>query len=146
MLLVQPERDDRDMYAEFMRRAGLASIVVSSATHALALAPDSDVVVTDLLLPGHMDGIEFIARLRSDDRTRRIPIIVLTACGWKTERQRAESSGCDAFLPKPCLPEDLLSEIRRLVMSSRIGMMPRRPAKARLPGEADARRRQDRTG
>lgn len=120
VLLVQPERDDRDMYAEFLRYAGLTPVVVSQATPALHLAPDADIVITGMLLPGHMDGVEFIASLKRDDRTQDIPIIVLTSSAWDTERARAERAGCDVFLGKPCLPDALLREIHRLLALRRV--------------------------
>jgi CheY-like chemotaxis protein len=73
VLLIQPERDDRDVYARFLRHAGMTPIIVSDAAPALVLAPDSHVIVTELLLPGSMDGIEFIVRLRSDSLHKRRP-------------------------------------------------------------------------
>jgi CheY-like chemotaxis protein len=118
VLLVQPERDDRDLYAEFLRVAGLTLIILSEAAPALAVAPDSQVIVTELLLPGSMDGAEFIGRLRRDRSTNGIPIIVLTTSGWDTERERAQRAGCDMFLAKPCLPDRLLDEIQRQLAKS----------------------------
>jgi two-component system, cell cycle response regulator DivK len=88
VLLVQPSRDDGlEMYTEFLRYHGLA------------------VILDDL------DGVELVSRLRRDDCTRSTHIIVLTACAWPTDRERAEGAGCDVFLPKPCLPNDLLGEV-----------------------------------
>jgi CheY-like chemotaxis protein len=141
VLLVQPERDDRQMYAEFLRHAGMTPIVVSNALSALPLARDADVIVTALLLPGHMDGVALIRLLRHDGRTKNIPIIVLTSSAWDTERARAEDAGCDLFLSKPCLPNDLLHGIRRVLASKQIGKTRRRTAKAALPDELDARRK-----
>src|SRR5689334_24990406 len=66
ILLVQPERDDREMYAEFLGSEGFLPISVSSAADALTIAPRVDVVVTALLLPGPMDGVELVARLKGD--------------------------------------------------------------------------------
>lgn len=146
VLLVQPERDDRDMYAEFLRHAGLTPVVVSDARPALSLAPKADIIVTCLLLPGPMDGVALIERLKRDHRTKDTPIIVLTSSAWNTERERAVTAGCDLFLPKPCLPDALLREIRRLLASATIAITPRRPAKAHLPNEPDVRRRPKRTG
>jgi two-component system cell cycle response regulator DivK len=130
VLLIQPERDDRDMYARFLRHAGMTPIIVSDAAPALVLAPDSHVIVTELLLPGSMDGIEFIVRLRSDRSTNGVPIIVLTSSAWDTERERAERAGCDLFLPKPCLPDRLLHEIRRLLAKSATWTRPRQAGSA----------------
>jgi two-component system, cell cycle response regulator DivK len=120
VLLVQPNDDSLEMYAEFLSHAGLVPIPVSSALDALAVAPKADIVVTGLRLPGSVDGIELIGRLRTDGRTRRTPIIVLTASALQTERERAQQAGCDVFLPKPCLPEELLHEVCRLVKPSKL--------------------------
>jgi CheY-like chemotaxis protein len=76
--------------------------------------------LTGLLLPGPIDGIALIARLKRDSQTTQIPIIVLTACAWNSERERAAAAGCDLFLSKPCPARTLLREIRRLLASPRL--------------------------
>jgi CheY-like chemotaxis protein len=138
VLLVQPERDDRDMYAEFLRYRGLAPMVVSTVRDALTVAPRADVIVTGLLLPGHMDGIELLARVKTDARTRAIPVIVLTACAGNSDRERAERAGCDVFLTKPCLPSVLGHELDRMLTRHRIPkpqplVWPRRPRRLAVP-------------
>jgi two-component system cell cycle response regulator DivK len=115
ILLVQPERDDREMYADFLRSEGFLPISVSSAADALTIAPRVDVVVTALLLPGPMDGVELVTRLKGDDSTKNIAVIVLTACVWQSDRDRAAAAGCDVFLEKPCLPDVLVRQIRRVL-------------------------------
>src|SRR4051812_11308831 len=133
VLLVQPDRDDRTMYTEFLRHAGLIVVSPDNATAALPLAPQADIIVTGILLSGGIDGIDFVARVRADDRTKDTPIIVLTACAWHTERGRAVAAGCDMFLTKPCLPDDLLREIR-LLTARRLRDVRRPNAKAALRG------------
>jgi two-component system cell cycle response regulator DivK len=118
-LLVQPEHDDREMYAEFLHHEGLTAICVANAKQAMRIAPCSDVIITGLRLPGEINGIELIAWLKSDEQTKNIPIVVLTACAWSADRERAETAGCDVFLSKPCLPCDLLRELRRLLACSK---------------------------
>jgi two-component system cell cycle response regulator DivK len=120
VLLVQPERDDREMYAEFFRHQGWLPIPVSTAGDALRVAPIADVIIAGILLPGDMDGVEFIAQLKADERTKSIPVIVLTTCAWKIERERAEKAGCDMFLTKPCLPDDLERAVRRVLARRRV--------------------------
>jgi len=120
VLLVQPSRDDSlEMYAEFLRYGGLAVIPVSDARNALMLAPRADIVVTGLNLDDPMDGVELVSRLRHNDCTMSTPIIVLTACAWPKDRERAEHAGCDVFLLKPCLPNDLLGQVRQLLTATR---------------------------
>ena len=105
------------MYAQYLHHEGLLPICIANATHALRLAPRADVIVTGLLLPGGVNGFELIARLKRDVRTKNTPIVVLTACAWTSERERAAAAGCDVFLSKPCLPHDLVREIRRMLSS-----------------------------
>lgn len=120
ILLVQQSRDDGlEMYTEFLRYKGLAVIPVSRAKDALKHAPPADIVVTGMQLDGPVDGVELVSRLRRDDSTRATPIIVLTACASAKDRDRAYSAGCDVFLPKPCLPNDLLGEVRHLLAAAR---------------------------
>jgi len=114
VVLVQPNADDRDMYVEYLEHCGLRTVAVGSAEEALTVAPDAAVIVTGILLSGTIDGIELMRRLRTDARTNRTPIIVLTACVQPTDLVRAKTAGCDVFLPKPCLPDDLLRAIRRV--------------------------------
>jgi two-component system, cell cycle response regulator DivK len=119
VLLVQSPGDDGlDMYAEFLQYHGFVPMPVTNAHDALNVAPAAAVIVTGILLHDSMDGIQLIHRLRGDDRTKNTPIIVLTACAWPGDRARATEVGCDVFLPKPCLPDELLREVRRLMASS----------------------------
>jgi two-component system cell cycle response regulator DivK len=134
VLLVQPERDDRDMYAEALRYHGVRPVLMSTAEDALTVAGRVDVIVTGILLPGPMDGIGFIARLKSDPRTNRIPVIVLTACAYQSDRDRAFGAGGDGFLAKPCLPDVLLDEIHRVLARPR-------PALRRLAGASNTHHR-----
>lgn len=119
ILLVEPPEDDRPMYAEFLRANGFSVTEVDSTDDGLSAAHDADVIVTGVRMPGSFDGIELVRRLRDDERTKSKPLIVLTACTFEPDQSRAFAAGCDVFLPKPCLPELLLKEARRLIEHSR---------------------------
>jgi two-component system, cell cycle response regulator DivK len=120
VLLVQPECDDRDMYAEFLRYQGFLPVPASTAVHALSIAPAVDIVVTGIRLPGHLDGIALVDRLKRDRQTKSTPVLVLTASAGQSDRDRAIAAGCDTFLVKPCLPDRLVREIRRLLVLSHV--------------------------
>jgi two-component system, cell cycle response regulator DivK len=119
ILLVEPPEDDRPMYAEFLRANGFSVTEVDSTDEGLSAAQAADLIVTGVRMPGSFDGIELVRRLRDDERTKRKPLIVLTACTFEPDQSRAFAAGCDVFLPKPCLPELLLQEARRLIDQSR---------------------------
>jgi two-component system cell cycle response regulator DivK len=116
VLLVEAAQDDRDMYAEYLRRHEFQSIETDDPGHALALAQSVDVIVTASRI-GQSDCLELVRRLRADERTKKKPILVLTGYAAKTEEMRAVEAGCDAFLLKPCAPETLVAEIRRVLAS-----------------------------
>jgi two-component system cell cycle response regulator DivK len=81
---------------------------------AAALAERPDIILMDLELPG-MDGWEAARRLKSDPRTRSIPIVALSAHVLADARARALAAGCDEFDSKPVDFDRLLTTIRRLL-------------------------------
>ena len=103
------------MYADYLRDHGYSVTEVDSTDAGLSAAQAADLVITGVRVAGSFDGIELVRRLRGDDRTKDKPLIVLTACGFEPDQSRAFAAGCDVFLPKPCLPEMLLAEARRLI-------------------------------
>jgi CheY-like chemotaxis protein len=71
------------------------------------------VIVTELLLP-EVDGWTLIQRLKSDDRTSDIPVVVLTGCVVPSYPSRARREGCAAFLSKPCGADQLARQLQWL--------------------------------
>ena len=105
VLLVQPHDDGREMYEEFLGHHGLTVVCPDDVAEALTLAPTSqDVIVTELRLPGALDGYEFIQRLRGDAQTRHKPVIVVTSWAWPVEFGRGSGlrSVPDQALPARC--------------------------------------------
>ena len=112
-LLVDDALDSRDMYGEVLRQGGYRVLEAADGADALALAlgEHPDIIVTDLCMP-RMDGWEAVRRLKSDPQTRCIPVVVLTALGWRSGAVEVE---CDAYLVKPCLGLDLLGVLDALL-------------------------------
>lgn len=119
ILVVEDNRDLRELYAAYLMAHGFRVQVASDGYGAFVQAVDArpDLIVTDLSLP-HLDGWETMRRLRTDPRTAHIPIIVCTGHAFGGV-DRALDAGCDAYLVKPCLPEQLLAEARRLLATRR---------------------------
>lgn len=115
VLLVESAQDDRAMYSEYLRLHGFHPIEIADTGDGLALAVTADVIVTGIRVSEPFDGIELVRRLRADGRTKHKPVIILTACAWQSDPSEADGAGCDAFLPKPCLPDELVAEIRRVM-------------------------------
>ncbi len=116
VLLVDDSEDNREVYAQFLKFAGFrvefAVDGVEAIEKAASLRPD--VIVMDLSLP-RMDGWEATRRIKADPDTRSIPVIALTGHAVSESKRKAQEVGCSGYLTKPCLPDVLVSEIRRLV-------------------------------
>jgi two-component system cell cycle response regulator DivK len=116
VLIVDDFDDNRQMYAEYLNYCGFrvaeASDGAEAVATAIALVPD--IIVMDLSLPV-LDGWEATRRLKSDARTRHIPVVALTGHALEGHSVGAREAGCDAFLAKPCLPEKLLETVERML-------------------------------
>ncbi len=71
------------------------------------LTSPPDLVLLDISLPG-MDGNEVLARIRADERIRRLPVIALTAHAMAGDRERYLAAGFDDYISKPIVDENLL--------------------------------------
>lgn len=116
VLIVDDFEDNRAMYAQFLTFSGFRVAEAANGKEALEKARQllPDLIVMDLSLPV-IDGWEATRRLKSDERTRRIPVLALTGHALGRHSEGAKEAGCDGFVTKPCLPEDLIVEIRRML-------------------------------
>jgi two-component system cell cycle response regulator DivK len=116
VLLVEDYDDAREMYVEYLTFSGFEMSQAANGLEAIQQALESppDIVVMDLSLP-QMDGWEAVRRLKADQRTAAIPVVALTGHVLADFSRRAKQAGFAGFLTKPCLPEDLVTEIRRLL-------------------------------
>ena len=116
VLLVDDYPDAREMYSEYLDFAGFDVVEAANGMEALARAVDAspDIILMDLSLPV-MDGWEATRRLKADRRTAGIPVVALTGHALAGISDGAKQAGCDAFVTKPCLPEDLVREICRIL-------------------------------
>ena len=116
VLLVDDYPDAREMYSEYLQFSGFDVVEATNGMEALKSAIESspDIILMDLSLPV-MDGWEATRRLKADERTASIPVVALTGHALAGISEGAKRAGCDAFVTKPCLPEDLVKEIRRIL-------------------------------
>jgi CheY-like chemotaxis protein len=118
ILLVDDYADNRDMYAQYLKHAGFRVAEAEDGYDAIEVANalHPDLVVMDLALP-RLDGWEATRRLKANARTREIPVLALTGHALTGFSASAREAGCDGFVIKPCLPEDLVGAIRRMLES-----------------------------
>jgi CheY-like chemotaxis protein len=120
ILVVDDYQDAREMYAEYLQFSGFRVAEAKNGNEAVeqAFALKPDLILMDLSLPG-MDGWEATRRLKADDRTKQIPIVALTGHALAGASEGAKKAGCDSFVTKPCLPDDLVVEVRRMLGTAR---------------------------
>jgi two-component system cell cycle response regulator DivK len=118
VLLVDDFPDAREMYSEYLQYSGFEVVEAENGVEALqrAVETEPDIILMDLSLPV-MDGWEATRRLKADHRTAGIPVVALSGHALVGISDGARRAGCDGFVSKPCLPEDLVKEIRKLLDS-----------------------------
>ncbi|MCB1641296.1 MAG: response regulator, partial [Xanthomonadales bacterium] len=102
ILIVEDERAIRDMIAFALRRAGMEVIPAEDALAAQQAIGERvpDLVLLDWMLPG-MSGLEYARRLKRDELTREVPVIMLTARGEEDDRVIGLDTGVDDYVVKP---------------------------------------------
>lgn len=121
ILVVDDVRDNRELYAEFLAYRGFEVTTAADGAEALRSVAEHppDAIVMDLALP-ILDGWEATRKLKSSRATRHIPIVAVTGHVEPAHQQRAIDAGCDLFLSKPHLPDDVERAILSLLERRRV--------------------------
>jgi two-component system cell cycle response regulator DivK len=120
ILVVDDYEDNREMYSQYLEFTGMRVAEAANGKEALAKAAEvmPDLIVMDLSLPG-VDGWEATRTIKRDPKLREVLVLALTGHALEGASQSAKDAGCDGFLTKPCLPEDLHREIERMLGAPR---------------------------
>jgi len=117
VLIVEDDQSTRLMYSEYLRHCGFRVVDAHNGHQALAKAQEllPDAVLTDLAVPG-IDGFEFCRALQLSAQTRHIPILAVTGHSeYLDQPQRFRQAGIAQVLTKPCPPDVIAEELRRLL-------------------------------
>ncbi|OOZ39693.1 phosphate regulon transcriptional regulatory protein PhoB [Solemya pervernicosa gill symbiont] len=116
ILVVEDETAIREMVADTLIRNGYECSEAGDAEQAVAMIADRmpDLVLLDWMMPG-MSGIEMSRRLKRDDATRELPIILLTARGEEEDKVSGLESGADDYVTKPFSTRELLARIKAVL-------------------------------
>ncbi len=128
ILVIDDEKDIVDTVAYNLRRHGYEVLVAYDGNEALDIANRElpDLIVLDLMLPG-MDGMEVTRRLKAENRTRPIPLVMLTAKGEETDVVVGLTLGADDYVTKPFSMKILLARLTTVLRRGE-------PAQASEPG------------
>lgn len=115
ILTVDDSRTIREMLKAALIDAGMEVVQAEDGVHGLEVLEtcDPDVIITDINMP-RMDGFGFIEAVRSSERYRAIPILVLTTESADDKKERARRAGASGWIVKPFDPVKLVSAINRV--------------------------------
>ncbi len=124
VLIVDDDLSTRVMYRDHLSHSGFRTADAHNGYQALekALELRPNAVLTDLAVPG-LDGFEFCRALQQSAETRNIPILAITGhAEYLDEPDRFRNAGISNVLIKPCDPDVVVRELRRLLMSADRGV------------------------
>jgi two-component system, cell cycle response regulator DivK len=116
VLLVEDNEMNRDMLSRRLIRRGFEVVFAVNGKQGVDLARSEkpDIILMDMSLP-IMDGWEATRCVKSDDATRSVPVIGLTAHAMSGDREKAIEAGCDDYDTKPVELDRLIGKIERLL-------------------------------
>ncbi|HEY8353910.1 MAG TPA: phosphate regulon transcriptional regulator PhoB [Methylophilaceae bacterium] len=116
ILIVEDEPAIQELVAINLKHAGYLIVRASSADEAEAAIREElpDLVVLDWMLPGQ-SGISLARKIRADDRTRELPIIMLTARVHEEDKIQGLEVGADDYVTKPFSPKELVARVRAVL-------------------------------
>ncbi|HEX6865583.1 MAG TPA: response regulator [Thermoanaerobaculia bacterium] len=123
ILLVEDEPDTRELVRLTLELDGHEVLEAATAEEAIAKARSSrpGLILMDLSLAGHFDGLEATKRLRADPAFDDVPIVALTAHAMQGDRERSLAAGCDEHWTKPII--DLATFKREVATAAERGRL-----------------------
>jgi len=116
ILVVDDEPDISKLIKARMESAGYSVFTAFDGAEALKAVKENmpDLILLDVMLP-KMDGYQVCRLLKFDEKSKHIPIIMLTARAGESDKEKSVEAGADAYLTKPFQTEELLSKISSLL-------------------------------
>lgn len=116
ILVVEDEPAIQELIAASLQLAGHQVLRADDAEAACALVREAipDAILLDWMLPG-MSGVQLARRLRADERTRDVPIILLTARSEESDKVAGLEAGADDYVTKPFSPRELMARIKAVL-------------------------------
>jgi DNA-binding response OmpR family regulator len=116
VLAADDDEDILELIAFRLEHSGYTVLQARDGQEALDLARTSrpDLAVLDVMMP-KIDGFEVTRRLRADDSTTRMPIILLTARTQEADVQRGFDAGADDYIRKPFSPQELRARVQAIL-------------------------------
>ncbi len=122
ILIVEDNEKNRKLVRDVLQFKGYQTLEAENAEEGIRLARESRpaLILMDIQLPG-MNGIEALGRLRTDPKTKNIPVIAVTASAMTHDRQKIMAAGFDGYQTKPINVKEFLAAVREMLDRPRPG-------------------------
>ena len=120
VLVVEDNEMNMQLVEFLLEEGGYEIVKAASGEEALGVARSEtpvDLILMDIHLPG-IDGLSVVRELKRDERTRRVPILALTAHAMRGDKDRFLQAGCDGYISKPIDVKTFLAAIEPFVRGS----------------------------
>lgn len=117
VLLVEDSLTQQEMIANILERKGLKVYLAKDGVEALQQikANSPDLVVLDIIMP-KMNGYEVCRNIKSDPKTKDIPVIMCSSKSEEFDRYWGMKQGADAYISKPFHPKELLGTVKQFLL------------------------------
>ena len=123
VMVVDDSKTIRDLISMNLELEGYDVVTAADAQECLdhlaevaaGLVPMPQLLMLDVVMPG-LDGVELTARLKATPATAAVPILIVSASAQRRDFELARGAGADGYLTKPFDPDDLLTEVARLIL------------------------------
>jgi two-component system cell cycle response regulator DivK len=122
ILIVEDNEKNRKLVRDVLQHKGYKTLEAETGEEGVRLAQESSpaLILMDIQLPG-MNGIEALGRLRADAKTKKIPVIAVTASAMTHDRAKIMSAGFDGYQSKPINVKEFLVAVREMLDRPRAG-------------------------
>ena len=141
ILLVDDDGGNSELVRRNLQRSGIRNpvVILTNGSEALEYVfregryanrpPSHLMILLDINMPGEVDGVEVLRRIKSDPLRQRIPIVMLTTSDDPREVERCYALGCNAYMTKPVEPLAFIEAVNRLGLFITVLTVPAEAAK-----------------
>ena len=122
ILIIEDNEKNRKLVRDVLQHKGYKTLEAETGEDGVRLAQESSpaLILMDIQLPG-MNGIEALGRLRADPKTKKIPVIAVTASAMTHDRAKIMAAGFDGYQSKPISVKEFLVAVREMLDRPRAG-------------------------
>ncbi|MBT4482902.1 MAG: response regulator [Candidatus Latescibacteria bacterium] len=116
ILIVEDDEMNMTLIRDLLQISGYSTLEAGDGKKAIEIAQEKkpDLILMDIHLP-IMDGLEATRIIKSDETTRNIPVIALTASVMKSDKEKIYEAGCDSFISKPIEVNEFIKKIAEFI-------------------------------